>query len=120
MLPLVLEGLGHLEFQQIQEVQHYPENDQTKGVSDPLNTTWLRPIDPFWDSKLSLYVRSNESVVDQLVGWDPQTGGRHLCGNHLSPHRTYLTGVNVCVFAQILPDRVLHYVSVLSWDSSHN
>lgn len=39
MLPLVLEGLGHLEFQQIQEVQHYPENDQTKGVSDPLNTT---------------------------------------------------------------------------------
>lgn len=36
MLPLVLEGLGHQEFQQIQEVQHYPENDQTKGISFPL------------------------------------------------------------------------------------
>ena len=36
MLPPVLEGLGHLEFQQIQEVQPYPENDQTKGVSTPL------------------------------------------------------------------------------------
>lgn len=30
MLPVVLEGLGHPEFQQILESQHYPRNDQPK------------------------------------------------------------------------------------------
>lgn len=46
MLPLVLEGLGHLEFQQIQEVQHYPENDQTKGVRAPLEHNLIKTNRP--------------------------------------------------------------------------
>ena len=46
MLPLVLEGRGHLEFQQIQEVQHYPEDDQTKGVSTPLEHNLIKTNRP--------------------------------------------------------------------------
>lgn len=67
MLPLVLEGLGHLEFQRIQEIQHYPKNDQTKGISFPLEHDLIKTNRPTLRFQIVIISESNESAMDQLV-----------------------------------------------------